>query len=62
MGDGGLARIRNDLVNSLIKDHGEGAYLYALEKMATYDGDEFMLSMWRKVVADIDEHFKGEAQ
>lgn len=62
MGDGGLARIRNDLVNNLIKDYGQGAYTYALEKMATYDGDEFMLSMWRNVVNEIDEHFKGEGQ
>ena len=62
MGDGGLARIRNDLVNNLIKDYGQGAYTYALEKMATYDGDEFMLSMWRNVVKEIDEHFKGEGQ
>jgi hypothetical protein len=62
MGDGGLARIRNDLVNNLIKDYGEGAYTYALQKMATYEDDEFMLSMWRSVVNEIDEHFKGEGQ
>ena len=36
MGDGGLARIRNDLVNELIKHYGKGAYTCAVERMSAY--------------------------
>jgi len=63
MGDGGLARIRNDLVNELIKHYGKRAYTCAVERMSAYEGDELMIDMWRKVVEEIDEHFKqGEVQ
>jgi len=62
MGDGGYARLKFNLVQDLIKQHGEGAYTYALERMATHDGDEFIAGIWRAVLNDIDEHFKGEGQ
>jgi hypothetical protein len=63
MGDGGYARIKHGLVQDLIKRHGEGAYTYALEKMATHEGDEFIAGIWRAVMKDLDEHFKqGEGQ
>jgi hypothetical protein len=62
MGDGGASRIRYELVQDLIKQHGEGAYTYALEKMATHEGDKFIASMWRNILTDLDEHFKGEGQ
>lgn len=57
-GDGGASRVRKDLVDSLIEQHGKGAYTYALERMTTYEGDDFIVDMWRKVLNDIDEHFK----
>jgi len=62
MGDGGYARIKFNLVQDLIKQHGEGAYTIALERMATHDGDEFIAGIWRDVMKDLDEHFKGEGQ
>lgn len=63
MGDGGYARIKYNLVQDLIKQHGEGAYTIALERMATHDGDEFIAGIWRAVMKDLDEHFKqGEGQ
>jgi hypothetical protein len=62
MGDGGYARIKYNLVQDLIKHHGEGAYTIALERMATHDGDEFIAGIWRAVMKDLDEHFKGEGQ
>lgn len=63
MGDGGASRIRKDLVDSLIEQHGKGAYAYALERIVTYEGEEFIVDMWRKVLNEIDEHFKqGEGQ
>jgi hypothetical protein len=49
-------------VQDLIKKYGEGAYTYALEKMATHEGDEFIAGIWRAVMKDLDEHFKGEGQ
>ena len=63
MGDGGLARIRNDLVNDLINKYGKGAYTYAVERMDAYKGNAEMIEMWREVFNKIDEHFKqGEVQ
>ena len=63
MGDGGLARIRNDLVNDLISKYGKGAYTYAVERMDAYKGNAEMIEMWREVFNKIDEHFKqGEVQ
>lgn len=62
-GDGGASRIRKELVDNLIAQHGEGAYTYALERITTYEGDKFIVDMWQKVLNDIDEHFKqGEGQ
>jgi hypothetical protein len=58
MGDGGASRIRHDLVMSLVESQGKGAYTYALERISTYEGDEFMVDMWRKVLNEIDEQFK----
>jgi hypothetical protein len=60
MGDGGYSRIRGELAKSLIDLHGENAYTVALQKVA--DGDELVASVWRKVIQDLDEHFKGEEQ
>jgi len=63
MGDGGYARLKFNLVQDLIKQHGEGAYTYALERMAKHEGDEFIAGIWRAVMKDLDEHFKqGEGQ
>jgi hypothetical protein len=62
MGDGGYARIKYDLVQDLIKQHGEGAYSYALQKMCHYEGDGFSQGMWRDVLKELDEYFKGEEQ
>jgi hypothetical protein len=63
MGDGGYARIKHGLVQDLIKQHGEGAYTIALERMAKHEGDEFIAGMWRAVMNDLDEHFKqGEVK
>jgi len=51
------------LVNDLIKNYGKGAYTCAVERMSAYEGDELMVDMWRKVIKEIDEHFKqGEVQ
>jgi len=61
MSDGGASRIRHELVQDLIEHHGEGAYMYALERMHEHD-DEFSLDMWRKVLSELDKHFKGEGQ
>ena len=61
MGDGGASRIRHDLVQDLIKRYGEGAYTHALARMAEYEGDEFITDMWRKIIQELDKHFKGEA-
>jgi len=62
-GDGGFARVKHDLVQDLIKHHGEGAYSYALAKICHYEGDEFSQDLWRKILNDLDEHFKrGEGQ
>jgi hypothetical protein len=30
--------------------------------MATHEGDEFIAGIWRAVMKDLDEHFKGEGQ
>lgn len=63
MGDGGYARIRHDMVQDLIENYGKGAYTYALERIARYEGDEMIVGMWKKVIEDLDEHFKqGEGQ
>jgi hypothetical protein len=62
MGDGGASRIRYELVQDLIKQHGEGAYTHAIQRIASYEGDEFLQSMWRNILTDLDEHFKGEGQ
>jgi hypothetical protein len=62
MGDGGYARIKYDLVQDLIKQHGEGAYTHAIQRIASYEGDEFLQGMWRNILTDLDEHFKGEGQ
>lgn len=65
MGDGGLARIKFELVNDLIEQHGKGAYSYALEKLVWYQdrNDGMGENLWRTVIADLDEHFKqGEGQ
>ena len=62
-GDGGLARIRHDLVQDLIEQHGEGAYTYALQIIDKHEGDEMIVDMWHKVLNDLDKHFKqGEGQ
>ena len=61
MGDGGASRVRHDLVEDLIEHHGQGAYTYALQRMAEYEGDEFVTNMWRKILIELDKHFKGEA-
>jgi hypothetical protein len=62
-GDGGASRVRKDLVDDLIEQHGVGAYTYALQRIDQYEGDEFIVDMWRKVLQDLDEHFKqGEGQ
>jgi len=61
-GDGGESRIRHELVEDLIEHHGQGAYTYALGRMAEYEHDEFIADMWRKVLNELDKHFKGEEQ
>ena len=60
-GDGGASRIRHELVQGLIEHHGEGAYSYALQRLVQYEDDEMIVGMWRKVIEDLDKHFKGEA-
>ena len=60
-GDGGASRIRHELVQDLIEHHGKGAYTYALQRIDQYEGDEMIVGMWRKVLEELDEHFKGEA-
>lgn len=62
MGDGGYARIRHGLVEDLIKRHGEGAYTIALGRIATHEGDEFSVKIWKDILNDLDKHFKGEGQ
>ena len=63
MGDGGLSRIRYELVNDLVNKYGKGAYTYAVERMDAYKGNAEMIEMWREVFNKIDEHFKqGEVQ
>jgi hypothetical protein len=62
MGDGGYARIKGGLVDDLIKAHGEGAYMIALERIEKYEGDELVEKIWRDVLNDLDKHFKGEEQ
>ena len=63
MGDGGASRIRHDLVQDLIKRYGEGAYTHALQRILDYEHDEFVADMWRKILIDLDEHFKqGEVK
>ena len=64
MGDGGASRLRYDLVQDLIKHHGEGAYTIALEKIVGYQdkGDDLSVNIWQKILIDLDEHFKGEGQ
>ena len=64
MGDGGYARIRNNLVQDMIKAHGEQAYSHALEKLVEYQdkGDSFSTKIWKDILNDLDEHFKGEGQ
>ena len=62
MGDGGYARIKHGLVEDLIKHHGEGAYTIALERIATHEHDAFVAGIWKDVLKDLDEHFKGEGQ
>ena len=63
MGDGGLSRIRYELVNDLVNKYGKGAYTYAVERMDAYEGNAEMVEMWREVFNKIDEHFKqGEVQ
>lgn len=63
MGDGGYARLKYDLVQGLIEQHGEGAYTYVLERIAKHEGDNYTTNLWRKVLIDLDEHFKqGEVK
>jgi hypothetical protein len=62
MGDGGASRIRHSLVQDLIECHGEGAYTIVLGRIAEYEGDEFLADIWRKILIDLNEHFKGEGQ
>jgi hypothetical protein len=30
--------------------------------MAEYEHDEFVADMWRKVLSELDKHFKGEEE
>ena len=63
MGDGGASRIRHQLVMDLIENYGKNAYTHALERIHIHEGDEFIAGMWRKIIEDLDEHFKqGEGQ
>ena len=61
MGDGGASRIRHNLMMDLIKQHGKNAYTVVLERKMEHEGDEFIAGMWDKVLEELDEHFKGEA-
>ena len=63
MGDGGLARIRYQLMTDLINQHGKGAYTVVLERKMEHEGDEFIAGMWDKVLEELDDYFKqGEEQ
>jgi hypothetical protein len=64
MGDGGYARIRNNLVQDMIEAHGEQAYSHALAKIVEYQdkGDDFSVKIWKDILNDLDGHFKGEGQ
>jgi hypothetical protein len=59
-GDGGLARIRHDVVEGM-KEMGDRRYAYALERLLFYQAsnDEFGEKLWRDV---INEMKQGEAQ
>ena len=56
-GDGGLARIRNDVVNGLLENWGDGAYAYALERLIWYQdrGDEDGEHLWKEVINELKE-------
>jgi hypothetical protein len=57
------AYTRHLLVEDLIRHHGQGAYTYALERMAEHEGDEYVADMWRKILNELDGYFKqGEGQ
>lgn len=57
MGDGGLARIRHEVVENLIENWGESAYTYAVEKLIWYEdkGDEFGYALWKEVINELKE-------
>ena len=53
------AYTRHLLVEELIRNHGEGAYAYVLDRMLQYE-DEYTHSMWRKVLDKLDEYNQQE--
>jgi len=57
MGDGGLARIKHEVVEQLIDAFGENKYTYALEKVMWYQdrGDEMGVQMWQDIIKQLKE-------
>ena len=62
MGDGGLARIRHDVVETM-KEMGEGGYTYALERLLWYQdrNDEFGAKLWRDVINEMKQGESNES-
>ena len=57
MGDGGLARIRHEVVEQIIEGFGENKYTYALEKLVWYQdrGDDMGIKLWQDIINELKE-------
>ena len=56
MGDGGLSRIRHDVVEQM-REMGDKGYAYALERLLWYQeqDDEFGEKLWRDVINEMKQ-------
>lgn len=57
MGDGGLARIKHEVVEQIIEGFGERKYAYALEQLLWYQekGDNMGIEMWQDIIKQLKE-------
>mgnify|MGYP003336381388 CR=1 FL=1 len=56
MGDGGLARIRHEVVEQM-KAMGDAGYTYALERLIWYQdrNDESGINLWKDIINELKE-------
>lgn len=56
-GDGGLSRIKHDIIEQIIEGWGENRYSYALERLLWYQdkGDDMGIQMWQDIINGLKE-------